>query len=80
MKLILTTKIMSLKTKSLSEINAEAIQLLARELGVANTARFIRQFSTGSGNYTDERKLLFENESLDELLKQIEVRRMQGNV
>ena len=69
MKLILTTKIMSLKTKSLSEINAEAIQLLARELGVANTARFIRQFSTGSGNYTDERKLLFENESLDELLK-----------
>ena len=71
---------MSLKTKSLSEINAEAIQLLARELGVANTARFIRQFSTGSGNYTDERKLLFENESLDELLKQIEVRRMQGNV
>lgn len=66
---------MILKIKSLNEINAEAIQLLARELGVANTARFIRQFSTGSGNYTEERKLLFENESLDELLEQIRARR-----
>ena len=69
----------SLKIKSLNEINAEAIQLLARELGVANTARFIRQFSTGSGNYTEERKLLFENESLDDLLEQIRARR-GGNV
>ena len=70
---------MSLKTKSLSEINAEAIRLLARELGVANTARFIRQFSVGSGDYTEERKLLFGDESLDELLEQIRARRMRGS-
>lgn len=63
------------KTKSLSEINTEAIRLLSRELGVANTARFIRQFSTGSGNYTEERKELFSDESLDDLLQQIRKRR-----
>lgn len=63
------------KTKPLSEINAEAIRLLSRELGVANTARFIRQFSTGSGDYTEERKALLGEESLDDLLEQIRARR-----
>ena len=49
---------MSLKTKSLSEISAKAIRLLVQELGIANIARFIRQFSIGSGDYTKERKVL----------------------
>jgi hypothetical protein len=67
------------KTKPLSEINAEAIRLLSRELGVANTARFIRQFSTGSGDYTEERREWVEDESLNDLLEQIRARRVQGN-
>lgn len=40
----------------LCELNEEAIQVLIRELDVANTARFIRPFSTGGGNYTEERR------------------------
>ncbi len=69
----------SAKTKPLSEINAEAIRLLSRELGIANTARFIRQFSTGSGDYTEERREWVGDESLDDLLRQIRARRARGN-
>jgi len=39
---------MSPKTKLLSQPNEEAIHLLTRELGVADTARFLRQFTTGT--------------------------------
>jgi len=67
------------KTKPLSDINAEAIRLLSREFGVANPARFIRQFGMGSGNYTEERKELFGNASLEDLLDQVRARRIRDS-
>ncbi|MEF8815994.1 MAG: hypothetical protein V5A58_04340 [Salinibacter sp.] len=66
---------MSPKTKPLSRVNEEAIQLLTKELGVADTARFIRQFTTGTGDYTEERRERFAETSLDDLLEEIEERR-----
>lgn len=66
---------MSPKTKPLSRLNEEAIQLLTKELGVADTARFIRQFTTGTGDYTEERRERFAETSLGELLEEIEERR-----
>ena len=66
---------MSPKTKPLSRVNEEAIQLLIKELGVADTARFIRQFTTGTGDYTEERRERFAEISLDDLLEEIEERR-----
>lgn len=66
---------MSPKTKPLSQLNEEAIHLLTRELGVADTARFLRQFTTGMGNYTEERRERLADTSLDELLDKIEERR-----
>jgi len=66
---------MSPKTKTLSQVNEEAIHLLSRELGVADTARFIRQFTTGTGDYTKERRERFAETSLDEILEEIEERR-----
>lgn len=66
---------MSPKTKPLSRVNEEAIQLLIEELGVADTARFIRQFTTGTGDYTEERRERFAEISLDDLLEEIEERR-----
>ncbi|NBB85028.1 MAG: hypothetical protein GVY12_02235 [Bacteroidetes bacterium] len=68
---------MSLKIKPLDEVNEEAVRVLTRELGVANTARLLRQFTTGSGNYTEERKELFEDQSLDDLLELIRERRKE---
>lgn len=67
---------MTVPARSLSEINADAIQVLARELGVADTARFINQFTTGYGNYTEERKKLFDDLTLDEVAS--EIRRRKG--
>ena len=66
---------MSLETKPLSQLNEEALQLLTQELGVADTARFLRQFTTGTGNYTEERRERFEDTSIDEVLERIEERR-----
>ena len=62
---------MNVKIQPLDKLNEEAIHLLTRELGVANTARFIGQFTTGSGNYTEERRELFKDWTLDDLLEEI---------
>ena len=65
---------MSPKTKPLSQLNEEAIHLLTRELGVADTARFLRQFTTGT-DYTKERRERLADTSLDEVLKKMRERR-----
>lgn len=52
--------------KPLAQITHEAIAVLCREMGVANTVRFINQFSTGYGNYTEERRDLFKDLTIHE--------------
>jgi hypothetical protein len=59
------------QTKNLSEITQQAIDVLFKEVGVANTIRFLNQFSTGYGNYTEERENLFEDLTLNEILAQL---------
>jgi len=59
------------QTKNLSEITQQAIEVLFKEVGIANTIRFLNQFSTGYGNYTEERENLFEDLTLDEVLAQL---------
>jgi hypothetical protein len=59
------------QTKNLSEITQQAIEVLFKEVGVANTIRFLNQFSTGYGNYTEERENLFEDLTLNEILAQL---------
>jgi len=46
---------MSSPAKSLTDITNQAIHVLAREIGTADTLRFLGQFSTGTGNYTEDR-------------------------
>lgn len=70
---------MSTEIQSLDKLNEEALRVLTRELGVANTARFIQQFTTGSGNYTEERRELFKDQTLDDLLDEIRRRRASRN-
>lgn len=62
---------MMLDTKPLAEITEDALRLLYKELGVVNTMRFINQFTTGYGDYTEERKHLFANMTLEELISEI---------
>ena len=66
---------MMIETKPLAEITQDAIQILFREIGVVNTVRFINQFTTGYGDYTEERSELFAEQTLDDLLSQIKQRR-----
>lgn len=62
---------MTIQQKSLSEVSHEAIRLLSEKIGVADTLRFIGQFSVGHGNYTEERDAMFGQHSLDDILDQI---------
>lgn len=55
-------------TLPLAEITKEALQVLYKRIGVVNTIRFVNQFTTGYGNYTEERKALFADMTLDDLL------------
>ena len=62
-------------TRPLIEINQQAISLLNKELGVVDAVRFLKQFTQGYGNYTQEREVLFANKSLDDIVSEIEKRR-----
>jgi hypothetical protein len=62
---------MNSPAKPLAEVTQHAIRVLSREMGVADTLRFLNQFAIGSGNYTEDREELFANVSLDEILGSI---------
>ena len=63
--------------RPLTEITVEALQLLYKQLGAVNTIRFLQQFTNGLGNYTEEREVLFADQTLDDLVKQIKERRQR---
>ncbi len=63
------------EARPLVEINQQAIRLLYKELGVVDAVRFLKQFTQGYGNYTQERDSLFANESLNDIVSEIEKRR-----
>jgi hypothetical protein len=62
---------MIVPAKPLAEVTQRAIHVLSREMGVSDTMRFLNQFVTGSGNYTEERSALFQGLSLDDILSDI---------
>jgi hypothetical protein len=62
---------MAREPKPLAEITQDALRVLCREIGVVNTVRFVGQFSTGYGNYTEEREQLFADMTLDDIVSQI---------
>ena len=59
---------MTVQTRPLNEITRQAIDLLSKEMGVVDTVRFLNQFTSGYGDYTEEREALFKNMTLDEIL------------
>ena len=66
---------MTLSTMSLQELTSSTIQLLCREIGVVNTARFLNQFTVGHGNYTEERDQLIGHWTVDAIVTEIQRRR-----
>lgn len=70
---------MSIQPKPLSEVTQQAIDLLFKEIGIVNTVRFLNQFTTGYGNYTEEREALFKDLTLDEIVVDARKVRDKGN-
>lgn len=68
---------MTVQEKDLSEITKDALEVLSKEIGIANTIRFINQFAIGYGNYTQERERIFEDMTLEEILSEIKKLRNQ---
>lgn len=57
--------------KPLAEITQDAIRILCQEMGIVNTVRFMNQFTTGYGNYTEEREALFADLTVDDIVAAI---------
>ena len=68
---------MKAEIRPLSELNEQATEVLVREMGIVDALRFLNQFSTGTGNYTQQREQWLGNLSLDEITSQIKSRREQ---
>ncbi len=62
---------MAVETRPLIEVNQEAIRLLYRELGIVDTLRFLSQFTSGYGNYVEERDHIFAGLTLEQLVADI---------
>lgn len=64
---------------AVAEITTTAIALLCREIGAVNTARFLNQFTSGFGNYKEERDQIIGDATVDQLVDEIKQRRTKGN-
>jgi len=60
------------------EIRAEGWKALTEALGIAGAIRFLMQYDPGHGDYTEERRQLFRDLSLDEALAEIRARGNEG--
>ena len=62
---------MTVPTKSLAGLTSRAIEILSRELGAADTIRFVNQFTTGYGDYTSDREALIGPMTLEQIIAEI---------
>jgi hypothetical protein len=62
---------MSVKVPILPELNRRAFAILSKEMGVPDTLRFFAQLGLGVGNYTEERRHLFADLTLDDYRKAV---------
>jgi len=63
---------MTVRLTSLPELNRKAFAILRRELGVPETLRFFGQLGLGKGNYTEERRELFDGLTLDDYRRAVQ--------
>jgi hypothetical protein len=52
-------------------VRKAGMSALKKELGTVGTAYFIRQFSTGQGDYTAERDSFLQGITLDEIIEEV---------
>ena len=62
---------------NLNVIQNEGYRALTRELGAAGTVVFLRQLENGTGNYTEERQVMLDKNSIDTIAERIRKRNAQ---
>lgn len=58
-------------TLSLYELRQEGWKALTERLGISGAIRFLMQYDPGHGDYTVERRTLFADLTLDDVLAEI---------
>ena len=60
---------------SLEQIRIAGMEALARELGIVGMVRFLQQFETGHGDYSNDRHKWLDDQDIDTVLKRIREKR-----
>jgi hypothetical protein len=58
-------------TLSLYELRQEGWKALTERLGISGAMRFLMQYDPGHGDYTEERRALFGDLSLDDVVAEM---------
>jgi hypothetical protein len=61
-------------------IRNAGIEILSKELGPVGMAQFMRQFDTGHGDYTAERKQWFNHYTAEKIIDEIEAQKRPKKV
>jgi len=54
-----------------AEIKSKGWRALVKELGYSGATKFILLYEKGEGNYTKERKKIFKDITIDDIMKEI---------
>ena len=69
---------MTVATMTLEQIRVIGYRALLRELGPVNLVRFLQQFETGYGDYTQERREWLDQYTIEEITQEIQRDRDAG--
>jgi hypothetical protein len=61
------------------ELQRKGFQALVNNLGIVDAIRFIHQYDSGSGDYTEERHQWLDKLSMEEILADLEKRQQTLN-
>jgi len=68
---------MSVQTLNPPDIRKQGFEALAKKLGPLGMVRFLQQFETGFGDYTEDRKKWLPESDVKSIVKEIKKRRKQ---
>lgn len=57
--------------KTIREVKEAGWNALVERLGVAGATLFVLEYEQGYGDYTEERKKIFDKKKLDEIVKEM---------
>ncbi len=66
---------MKQKPRTLEQIRIAGLRALRRELGPVRMVRFLQQYETGSGDYTEERRQWRDQWTMEEIIAELDERR-----